>query len=314
MIQSAIRSNTSVESGESEINTNVPSAFLLRERDPRSCSALTFEYIDANALWQSAGQAKTREEFFLGCTIGTDVRAPARPGEKLKSLQRRTLSEKNQSFTINDLGEDRSGKTSTITEDRGWKILSDSPDNGQLIDEARSLLLEALSNQGINEVDSSYLQCNVNKYRSNDEMSLHRDDRDDKSSTFYPAAVTCLLFADSMTVDDQANACFDLYESPSGSLLSLRCKNYKTPAKYQAACKSHLVASESRSETLVCVAGASYTNGCMLPELVGEPAPKILMTLRRFLLKESASISGWSSQRHGHCFKAKVLQIAQHPY
>ena len=259
--QTAILLDTWVDTGESEISTNVPSAFLRRIRNPKSCESLTFEYIDANGPWQITGDSKTRGEFYMGCIIGTDVISPAKLEKKLTELRKRTLFHEKQCFTINDLGEDRSGKTCTITEDRGWRILLESPDNGQLIDEARSLLLDALLSQGIDDVDSSHLQCNVNKYRSNDKMTLHRDDRDEKCSTFYPAAVTCLLYADVMTTHDQAKACFELYESKSRAKLTLDKRKDGSRRQYEVVCKDHLIASESRSDTLVCVAGASYTKG-----------------------------------------------------
>jgi hypothetical protein len=172
----------------------------------------------------------------------------------------RCCSMDKKQYTINDLGPN-SGRTQVLGKTRRvpWSQLKRHVDGKRLVSGVLEWLAELLPNSNVCE---KRLQCNINKYSASDRMSLHRDDRDEAMSTFDQAAVTCLLYAQGMTLTAQERAGFDLYGNPAALDEPLDCyPNTLSDEEYRELCCKFWNDYEYRAGVLIGVTGNAYKFG-----------------------------------------------------
>lgn len=151
------------------------------------------------------------------------------------------------------------------TREVAWNILDDIPltgrphDGAALLKAVRELLASLIKND---PEPISHLQCNINQYCARDQMIAHRDDKGDLLTTFAPAAITCLLFAPSMSDADRRNAGFVLYgDTSTQKPLRINPTNYAPFSKYVDECEKYRKDYKYGAGTLYAISGAAYERG-----------------------------------------------------
>jgi hypothetical protein len=154
-----------------------------------------FRHLSTSLDWQNVVDA-TRQEAFFGKTIGSMGLLSRGFALKPKNRKRnvpdlRTHLYGDSFYKVNDL------KGTTRFE--MWNVLTDHHCGRKVYDSVLDMLRMLLKPDDVPECS---LQCNVNRYRWDNKMVLHRDDCSNKgiarTDTFYGAAVTCLLFSPSL--------------------------------------------------------------------------------------------------------------------
>jgi hypothetical protein len=216
-------------------------------------SAALYDHLLTQLDWQDA--SPTRQEAFLGYTIGSDAH-PSSVEYPLCPV----------AFQVNDkgpyvIGADGKGRRlGGITLDRKWgQLEDDSVEGAKLLKAVRSWILK-LTRDDAEPI--SHLQCNVNLYSADDVMSLHRDDCDEYLSTFAPAAITSLLYANTMSEVDRAQAAFVLFGKPrSKRPLTLHRNNFTSDKKYVDECNKHRIDHRCGAGELYALSGSGYRLG-----------------------------------------------------
>jgi hypothetical protein len=171
---------------------------------------LLFKHLRTSLRFADCNNGNERKEAFLGCIIGCNI-----PG----TVRRRDLGDR--PVQINDFNRE--------CRVANWTRLTGTPAGKQLYDAAFNWLHKHTGGP------KHLLQCNVNLYTSGGErLAWHRDDFDETCSTFYPAAVTCLLYSSQMSSKLRKKAAFELwadlnFEQP----LTDRIFRKKDPKNYQ---------------------------------------------------------------------------------